>query len=113
MLFNCYPSFPKRLLDPTPSASLSWPELALGRLELPSTVTRFDLFDFNCDKVTTDKILAYLYQWNIYQFDIEHQIIEFEKVADMVKAKDSNADVRCIFDGLDFIPTEVDNNAYV
>ena len=26
----------------------------------------------------------------------------------MVKAKDSNADVRCIFDGLDFIPTEVD-----
>ena len=29
----------------------------------------------------------------------------------MVKAKDSNADVRCIFDGLDFIPTEVDINA--
>ena len=141
MLFNCYPSFPKRLLDPTPSASLSWPELALGRLELPSTVTRFDLFDFNCDKawfvwfwnileyliwswrqihigigtalncdkVTTDTILTYLYQWNIYQFDIGHGIIiEFEKVADMVKAKDSNADVRCIFDGLDFIPTEVD-----
>ena len=62
--------------------------------------------------MTTDKILAFLYQWNIYEFDIEHgTIIEFEKVADMVKAKDSNADVRCIFDGLDFIPTEVDINA--
>ena len=25
----------------------------------------------------------------------------------MVKAKDANADMRCLFDGLDFIPTEV------
>ena len=57
MLFNCYPSFPKRLLDPTPSASLSWPELALGRLELPSTVTRFGLFGFGIF-------------WNILRFDL-------------------------------------------
>ena len=30
-----------------------------------------------------------------------------DKVADMVKAKDANADMRCLFDGLDFIPTVV------
>jgi len=30
-----------------------------------------------------------------------------DKVADMVKAKDPNVDMRCLFDGLDFIPTEV------
>merc|ERR1712192_270686 len=30
-----------------------------------------------------------------------------DKVAGMVKAKDPNADMRCLFDGLDFIPTEV------
>ena len=34
-------------------------------------------------------------------------ILFFVKVADMVKAKDANADMRCLFDGLDFIPTEV------
>ena len=37
----------------------------------------------------------------------------FEKVADMVKAKDSNVDMRCIFDGLDFIPTEVILNCFL
>jgi len=34
-----------------------------------------------------------------------------DKVADMVKAKDSNVDMRCIFDGLDFIPTEVSDES--
>ena len=36
-----------------------------------------------------------------------------EKLADMVKAKDSNVDMRCIFDGLDFIPTEVILNCFL
>ena len=34
------------------------------------------------------------------------------QVADMVKAKDSNVDMRCIFDGLDFIPTEVNKSCF-
>ena len=37
----------------------------------------------------------------------DQNIIDLEKVAGMVKAKDPNADMRCLFDGLDFIPTEV------
>ena len=36
----------------------------------------------------------------------------WSQVADMVKAKDSNVDMRCIFDGLDFIPTEVNKTCF-
>ena len=54
---------------------------------------------FNCDKVLGADILKL----------IKVDIVDFDKVADMVKAKDPNADMRCLFDGLDFIPTEVGN----
>ena len=30
----------------------------------------------------------------------------------MVKAKDPDVDMRCLFDGLDFIPTEVRNCSF-
>ena len=56
---------------------------------------------FNCDKVIITDIIMDFIKVNI------GTILGFVKVADMVKAKDANADMRCLFDGLDFIPTEV------